>query len=227
MRKIRNILFDLDGTLTDPFVGITNCLRYSLENLNMPCPRTEELASYIGPPLRETFSALLQSSDDALIERAVALYRERFAVTGLYENRVYANVPEMLRELTSRSDKLFVATSKVKIYAEKILDHFSLGSYFAEVFGSEPGGRFDDKAELLEELIRTHNLMPGETMMVGDRKHDIIAAKKNHLWSMGVTYGYGSIEELREAGADYLCRTPMDVVRVVERRLSALARRAI
>ncbi|MBA3765767.1 MAG: HAD hydrolase-like protein [Acidobacteria bacterium] len=215
-KKIRNILFDLDGTLTDPFEGITNCLRYSLENLNIPCPRTKELASYIGPPLRQTFSALLRSTDDALIERAVVLYRERFAGTGLYENRVYENVPEMLKELTSHSCSLFVATSKVKVYAERILDHFSLGSYFVEVFGSEPGGRFDDKAELLEELIRTHNLVPRETMMVGDRKHDVIAAKKNRIWSLGVTYGYGSIKELREAGADYVCRTPMDVVMLVK-----------
>ena len=216
MRKIRNVLFDLDGTLTDPFEGITNCLRYSLENLNIACPRTQVLASYIGPPLRQTFSALLQSTDDVLIERAVALYRERFAVTGLYENRVYANVPEMLRELTTHSYSLFVATSKVKAYAEKILDHFSLGSYFVGVFGSEPGGRFDDKADLLEELIRTHNLISGETMMVGDRKHDVIAAKKNGMRSLGVTYGYGSIEELREAGADYVCRSPMDVVMLVK-----------
>src|SRR5215210_2002596 len=143
MMKIRNILFDLDGTLTDPFEGITNCLRYSLENLNIPSPRTEEPASYIGPPLRQTFSQLLRSSDEALIERALALYRERFAGTGLYENRIYANVPEMLTELTNSSYNLFVATSKVKVYAERILDHFSLGSYFVGVFGSEPGGRFD------------------------------------------------------------------------------------
>jgi phosphoglycolate phosphatase len=214
---VRNVLFDLDGTLTDPAEGIVRCLQYSLEALGLRCPPAGELASYIGPPLRQSFASICNSSDEALIERAVALYRERFSAAGLFENAVYAAVPQMLADLRAASYRLFVATSKPRVFAEKILKHFSLDGYFVGAYGSELDGRFDDKAALIGVLLEEHGLSPGQTVMVGDRKEDIIAARKNALVSLGVTYGYGSTEELAGAGADHLCRDPPEVVAQIRR----------
>ncbi|MBV9928899.1 MAG: HAD hydrolase-like protein [Acidobacteria bacterium] len=212
MKGIRNVLFDLDGTLTDPAAGIVRCIQYSLETLGLRCPDAVELESYIGPPLRRTFGTLCQTSDVAYIERAVSLYRERFSTVGLFENAVYAGVPQMLADLRAASYRLFVATSKPKVYAERILRHFSLEGYFVEVCGSELDGRFEDKAELLLNLLERHGLAPRQTVMVGDRKEDVLAARRNALPSLGITYGYGSEEELLGAGADHLCRNPPEVV---------------
>ena len=209
---ITNLLFDLDGTLTDPADGITRCQRYALESLHLPCPPREELLAYIGPPLRVAFAALCGSSDRDLIERAVTLYRERFAIVGMYENAVYRGVPEMLRALAESPRRLYVATSKVEAYAERILRHFSLAGHFVAIHGSDPEGRLDDKVLLVKELIDRHGLDRDATAMVGDRRHDVVAARRNGIGAIGVTYGYGSREELIDAGADRLCDSPGDVV---------------
>jgi phosphoglycolate phosphatase len=217
MNQISNVLFDLDGTLTDPAEGITACMRYALEKLSLPSRETPELASFIGPPIRETFATLCETSDHDLIERAIALYRERFTSAGLYENKVYPGVSEMLEKLRSAGCRLFVATSKPQPFAERVLAHFSLDQYFTAIHGSElEGGRLDDKGVLIRELIERHRLEPGSTAMVGDRKYDIMGAAANGLWAVGVAYGYGSREELLEAGADHICDTPHDVARYVE-----------
>ncbi len=210
--RITSILFDLDGTLTDPAEGITGYMGYALEGLSLPARERAELASYIGPPLRETFATLCRTSDSALIERAITLYRERFSTIGLYENELYPGITEMLDALQQSGHRLFVATSKPQIFAEKVLEHFSLARYFTAVHGSElAGGRLDDKAVLVGELVGTHRLNPAETAMVGDRKYDILAARASSLRSVGVTYGYGSREELLEEGADHLADSPSDV----------------
>jgi phosphoglycolate phosphatase len=214
--RIQNILFDLDGTLTDPAEGITRCFQHSLNRLDKPCPSQAELASHIGPPIRQAFATILQSSDETLIEEALAIYRERFSTIGLFENSVYEGVPEMLSRLHSLGYRLLIATSKPQVYAEKILEHFALNRFFIEVHGNELSGRLDDKAELLSELIARHKLDAAATLMVGDRWHDIVAAKKNGVRSLGVTYGYGSREELREAGADCLCDRPEEIVSCIE-----------
>jgi len=213
MRNVTNILFDLDGTLTDPAEGIVRCIQHSLTILNHPCPPSEELTRYIGPPLRDAFVSICNSSDEVLIERAVEIFRERFSTKGLFENVPYAEVAQMLTDLGAY--QLYVATSKPQAYAEKILKHFKLADYFIEIHGNDLAGRLDDKAELVRELRERRGLVPGETIMVGDRKHDVIAAKKNGVISLGVSYGYGSKEELVEAGVDYLCESPAEVVRQV------------
>ena len=217
MKRIRNVLFDLDGTLTDPAEGIVRSIQYSLATLNLRCPSATELTSYIGPPLRQSFTAICNSSDEALIERAVALYRERFSTRGLFENAVYAGVPQVLAELQALSYRLFVATSKPRVYAEKILEHFSLAGYFVEIHGNELDGRLDDKAELIRELLEHHRLSPDETIMVGDRKHDVVAARRNSVTSLGVTYGYGPEDELTEAGVEHLCRHPLEIVSQIKK----------
>jgi phosphoglycolate phosphatase len=211
LHSVKNILLDLDGTLTDPVEGITRCLHYALERMGAPAPAREELLLHIGPPLRQTFSRILGTADKEVIERAVSLYRERFSEVGLFENEVYAGVPEMLACLQSLSMRLFVATSKVEAYTHSILKHFRLSEYFEGVYGSEPGGRFDNKADLIRHILARESLIPRETLMVGDRKYDVAGAKENDCLSAGVTYGYGSAEELSEAGADYICHSPADV----------------
>lgn len=208
--RINNILFDLDGTLTDPAEGIVRCIQHSLATLNRACPPREELTRYIGPPLREAFVSIANSSDEQFIERAVTVFRERFSTIGLFENSPYDDVSQMLTRLSSYH--LYVATSKPQVYAEKILCHFSLAEHFIEIHGNDLEGTLDDKADLLKELLDRRALNPEETIMVGDRKHDIFAAKKNGVMSLGVTWGYGSRDELVDAGADFLCTTPGEVV---------------
>jgi phosphoglycolate phosphatase len=207
-QPIKNVLFDLDGTLTDPAVGITRCIQYALERLNRPPQSQSALEAYIGPPLRSTFAALLESTDAELLETAVAFYRERFSTTGLFENELYAGVPLMLEKLRDAGYSLFVATSKVGLYAERILVHFHLAQFFGGVYGSTLAGLYDDKSDLLRHLLEQESLAATETIMVGDRKHDVFAAHANGLCALGVTYGYGTREELAEAGADALCDSP-------------------
>jgi phosphoglycolate phosphatase len=216
MKQITNVLFDLDGTLTDPAEGIIRCIQYSLTKLEISCPPREELACYIGPPLREVFVSICNSPDEAFVERAVAVFRERFSTIGLFENTPYAEVSQMLSDFKSKSYRLFVATSKPQVFAERILKHFSLTDYFIEIQGNDLEGRLDDKAQLVRDLVTRRSLIPEETIMVGDRKHDVNAAKRNGLISLGVTYGYGSREELFEAGVDYICDSPLEVVAKIE-----------
>jgi phosphoglycolate phosphatase len=211
---IKNVLFDLDGTLTDPIEGMMHCFHYALERMSVPLPTRAELQLHIGPPLRSTFSQILQTADEAKVEKAVSLYRERFADVGMFENEVYEGVPGMLAALQASSKRLFVATSKVHVYTHSILKHFELSGYFDAVYGSELDGRLDNKADLIRHILWSESLAPDETLMVGDRKYDITGAKENNCFAAGVTYGYGSAEELMEAGTDYLCHSPHDVARL-------------
>ncbi len=208
---VSNVLFDLDGTLTDPAEGITRCYAYALERLGRTPPARSELLRFIGPPMRENFAATLGSEDRELIERAVVLYRERFASVGLYENELYPGVREMLASLRAAGLRLFVATSKVTEYAARILEHFRIAEFFAAVHGTTPEGGLDDKAELVARLLRVEEIDAAESFMVGDREHDVRAARLNGVRSVGVTYGYGSRAELEAAGADFICDTPKEV----------------
>jgi phosphoglycolate phosphatase len=213
--SIKNVLFDLDGTLTDPIEGMLRCFHYALERMNRPLPTRAELQSHIGPPLRGTFSLILKTGDERVVEQAVDLYRERFFAKGMFENEVFEGVPQMLFLLRASSKRLFVATSKVQTYAERILSHFDLSAYFSGIYGSEMDGRLSDKADLIRHILECESLLPAETLMVGDRKYDIAGAKANGCLAAGVSYGYGSMEELREAGADCLCSTPLEVAKLV------------
>jgi phosphoglycolate phosphatase len=218
---IKNVLFDLDGTLTDPREGITGCIQFALEKLGRPVPLQSELEKYIGPPLRGTFASLLESSDVEMVETAVRFYRERFSTVGLFENKLYTGVPPMLESLRAASRRLFVATSKVGIYAERILEHFGLTHFFDGVYGSTLEGRFDNKAELLAHLLDRESLSAAETAMVGDREHDVSAARHNRLLAIGITYGYGTHRELTAAGADALCDSPAELVNLILQRRRA------
>jgi phosphoglycolate phosphatase len=202
------LLFDLDGTLTDPKAGIVRCMKYALHRLGAPCPSDDVLASFIGPPLRETFATLLETSDRSVVEQALALYREEYGATGLFENHVYAGVTQMLDHVRGVASAVFVATLKPKSYADRIVRRLGLEPYFAGVYGAELGGRFDDKAELLAYLLATEQVAPERAVMIGDRAGDIVSARANRVRSIGVLWGYGSEFELADARADGLCAAP-------------------
>jgi len=208
-----NILFDLDGTLTDPFEGITKCIAYALSGLGREAVAQKELAWCIGPPLKNSFATLLQvDAGDELAEQALTLYRQRFTSVGLYENRLFAPIPSILEELVRRGHLLYVATAKPTVYAERIIDHFALSRYFQVVYGSELDGRFTDKTSLIQHIISRENIDRRSTCMIGDRKHDITGAKNNSLRAVGVCWGYGSQEELEEAGADLCIDDPDELL---------------
>lgn len=209
-----NILFDLDGTLSDPKIGITHSVRYALEKLGYDTPTNDDdLTWIIGPPLLTSFEQILDTKQEA--QKALEYYRERFSTLGLYENEVYDGIPQILETLQKQGNKLYVATSKPRVYAEKIITHFGLSKYFIKVHGSELDGANADKTELLAYIIKTHGLDTKETIMIGDRKFDVIGAHNNHLASIGVLYGYGNKQELTDAGAQSLAETPTQITALV------------
>jgi len=201
--KISNILFDLDGTLTDPKEGIVNSILFALEKLGIKEDSVLELDSFIGPPLRESFITRYSLSDK-LADDAMTFYREYFAEKGMFENVVYPGVAELLESLILRKFKLFVATSKPTVYSIEILKHFNLDKYFIEIIGSNLDNSRTDKTEIIAYILSEHKLEAGNCIMIGDRKHDIIGAKNNSMKSIGVTYGYGSKEEIVAAQPDYI-----------------------
>lgn len=193
----RAVLFDLDGTLTDPVEGITRSIQYALEKLGKPVPSQAVLHSWIGPDLAGSFMTYFQTQDKALGRQAVAIFRERFGTIGLFENKVYPGIPELLAALRAAGCKLILATGKPTAYAEKILTHFELSPYFTLVGGAFFDGRLTDKRELLETLLPQLSAEEqAACVMVGDREHDVYGAKAHGIPSIAVTYGYGSAEEL-------------------------------
>ncbi|MAM71456.1 MAG: HAD family hydrolase [Gammaproteobacteria bacterium] len=207
-----NILFDLDGTLTDSRPGIVACLEHTLSELKLSSSPDTPLENFIGASLREVFKALLPAhSNKNDIEVAVSIYRERFRTKGLYENSVYEGIPEMLSSLTEQGRKLYIATSKPQVYAEKIIQHFGLAEFFQAIYGAELDGRFDLKSDLIAHVLDDSALDKELTIMIGDRYHDINGARDNHIYPVGVLWGYGSEEELCTAGAKVLCNKPRDI----------------
>lgn len=201
---IKNILIDLDGTLTDPKVGITTCARYGLNKVGHPIDFDQNIDWIIGPPLKASLAQLLNvSADDDLAEQALLGYRERFASIGLYENEVFADVAATLAALQQQGYRLYLATAKPIIYAEKILIHFDLAQYFNKAYGSELSGVRSNKGELIAYILQQEQLDPAACLMVGDREHDILGARLNQIESVAVEYGYGSATELDQAQPKY------------------------
>jgi phosphoglycolate phosphatase len=211
--QFSTLLFDLDGTLTDPKVGITESIRYALAKMERPYPPDASLDWCIGPPLQESFATLLQNDDPAVGQKALRLFRERFSTVGLFENTPYLNMANVLGQLQTAGLRLFIATSKPAVYARRIVAHFDLAQFFLVVYGSEFDGRLTHKNELIQHILQTEGLNPAHTLMIGDRKHDILGAKANNVAAAGVTWGYGSRQELIDAGADMLLHLPADLLR--------------
>lgn len=208
---MKAILFDLDGTLTDPKEGITRSIAHALERMGVEPPPLDDLAFAIGPPLRASLARLLATDSRDAVERALAHYRERFADVGLYENAPYEGIAESLAVLRAAGRPLFVATSKPEVYATRIVRHFALEAHFEAVHGCELDGTREDKRELIAHLLRRHGLSGERATMVGDRGVDMAAARMHGLRAVGATWGYGSREELLDAGAGRLLDSPREL----------------
>lgn len=203
------LLVDLDGTLTDPAEGIIGCFRLALETLGRNAPPAAELHWIIGPSLRRSFADALNGEGDP--EEALKIYRGRYSVEGLFEATLYDGVQETLAELRAAGTRLFLCTAKPLVYAERILNHFNLEQHFEGAYGDDLGGRFQDKADLIAQILEREKLEADDCCMWGDRKHDVLAASRHGIPTIGALWGYGGAAELRVAGAAALCEAPSHV----------------
>lgn len=212
------ILFDLDGTLTDPKIGITKSVQYALDKMGIREDDLDKLEPFIGPPLLWAFKEFY-GMNTSEAEQAIAFYRERFSVVGLYENNVYPGIPELLTELQRQGKKLVVATSKPTVFSVKILEHFGLEGYFSLIAGSNLDGTRVEKAEVIEFALKEAGVGNGKgVIMVGDREHDIIGAHKNNLPVVAVSYGYGSTEELANAKPNFIAESVLELEKLLLRK---------
>ncbi len=205
------LLFDLDGTLTDPKLGICSCVQYALkEEFGIEEPDLDKLEPFIGPPLKDSFMKYYDLTEEQA-ERAIAKYRERFSEIGLFENEVYEGIPKMLQDLHKRGLTLAIASSKPTVFVRRILQHFHIEQYFTVIVGSELDGTRVNKEEVvleaLRELFQDKPIDKEKVYMIGDRSFDVEGAHFFGLECVGVSYGYGGMEELKEAKADYIVRS--------------------
>lgn len=212
---MKNIFFDLDGTLTDPAEGITNSVAYALSKFGIEVKDKKTLTPFIGPPLADSFAAYYGfSNEDA--ERAVAYYREYFAPKGMFENAVLDGVPDLLNMLKASGKKLYVATSKPEKFAVRILEHFGLAGYFDGIYGSTMDESRNTKDAVIAYALSETGADPADSIMVGDRHHDIDGAKANAMRSVGVLFGYGDREELSAAGAGHIAEDIKELQNILQ-----------
>lgn len=203
-------LFDLDGTLIDSETGIVSSVVYALEKLGAPLPPREVLRTWIGPPLRATFPTVL-GDDPEIVERAVALYRERFMDVGWREHTVYPGVQEAITALTERDMTLAVVTSKPDLYAGRIVASLPFGERFARVYSVHAGSVHSGKAEMIANALADFAIAPEQAVMIGDRNFDIAGARANGVRGIGVAWGFGNVAELEAAGASAIARAPEEL----------------
>ncbi len=213
------ILFDLDGTLTDPGIGITNSVMHALKRYGIEVADRSELYRFIGPPLSQSFERFYGFSKEEAV-RAVDVYREYFSVKGLFENLVYPGIEDLLKTLKAQGKTICLATSKPEIYAKQILEHFNLDQYFDVISGSLLSGERTNKAEVITWAMKCLKedgkaFEVDQMVMIGDREHDVIGAHKNVMDVIGVLFGYGDAEELSKAGADGLAETVGDLYQML------------
>lgn len=201
------ILFDLDGTLIDSEIGIVTSIEYALEKLGAPLPPRDTLRTWIGPPLRATFPLALGDDAEA-VEQAVAHYRERFSTIGWREHTVYAGIAEAIETLAARGATLAVVTSKPDLYAGKIVESLPFGARFERVYAVTADSRVSEKAELIALALADFGRPAAEAAMIGDRHFDIEGARANGVRAIGAGWGFGSLDELRAAGADAIVEAP-------------------
>ncbi|TYT73237.1 HAD family hydrolase [Desulfobotulus mexicanus] len=211
--KFDVFLFDLDGTLTDPKEGITRSVQYALNKMGIIEENLNDLIHFIGPPLKHSFMAHYAFNEEKAME-AIVYYREYFSDRGIFENLRFDGIDNILSRLVQKKKKLFVATSKPTVFAKTITDTFGLSSYFEEVVGSELDGSRCEKASVIRHIFNRHDIEKEKTLMIGDREHDVIGARKNGIASLGVGFGYGSRRELEKAGADYFAANLSDLEKI-------------
>lgn len=218
--RYQYLLFDLDGTITDPKVGITTCVQYALEHFGIHEPDNDKLEPFIGPPLQDSFEQFYHM-DAETAKQAVAKYRERFQAVGLYENEIYDGMADLLKTLKEGGCRLAVASSKPTVFVKKILEHFDVAQYFDVVVGSELDGSRTKKEEVVQEALRQldpkDQASSGQMVMIGDRCFDVQGAKSHHLDSIGVAYGYAAEGELQQAGATFVVDTVQQLKELLTR----------
>jgi phosphoglycolate phosphatase len=213
-----DILFDLDGTLTDSAPGITRCIQHALRHLGRDVPPDAALRACVGPPLTDTFARFLATREEGAIAEALRLYRDRFVDRGMFENALFPGVREGLARLRSAGHRLWVATSKPQVYARRIVEHFEIAGCFAGVYGPDLDGRNHDKRDLIRALLEAEGLEARRACMVGDRVHDVEGARANAVPALAVAWGYGTADELRAANPDALLETMEELSAWVEAR---------
>ncbi len=208
---MKHIFFDLDGTLTDPGIGITNSVMYSLKSYGIIETDREKLYPFIGPPLVDSFQRYYGFSQEKAVE-ATFRFQEYFSQKGLFENEIYPGTVSLLSDLKSAGKKIHLATSKPEVFARRILDHFEINEFFTEICGASLDERIrSEKKDILRDALNRSGAQSFESIMVGDRKYDILAGRALGLYTAGVLYGYGSREELESAGAQFLAITTEDL----------------
>lgn len=209
------ILFDLDGTLTDSGEGITKSVQYALKSFGIFVDNLKDLNKFIGPPLKDSFKRYY-NFDDEKAELGLKKYREYFADKGIYENRLYDGIVEVLEELKKNNKKIILATSKPEIYAKQILEHFKIDHYFTFAAGSDFEETRVNKGEVISYAFKEAKILDSsKVVMIGDREHDIIGAKENNIKCIGVLYGYGDVIELTQARADYIVKSPKELLDIL------------
>ncbi|MDR0522752.1 MAG: HAD hydrolase-like protein [Planctomycetaceae bacterium] len=214
MTRYKNILFDLDGTLTDPYAGIANSVKYALGKFNISENDETRLKLFIGPPLEQSFAEFYQFSS-VQSKAAVKYYREYFTKNGIYENKLYPGIENVLKSVTENNQTAVLATSKPQIFAADILRYFGIAKYFEDIIGSNLDGTLSEKEEIIKYAIEKNHLNKEESVMIGDRKYDITGAHKNNIHSIAVLYGYGSHEELEKAKPTYFCQNVSGILKII------------
>lgn len=209
------LLFDLDGTLTDPGIGITNSVIYALRKFDIEVGDRSALYGFIGPPLKDSFKKYYGFSDEQS-DLAIMYYREYFRKQGIFENELYDGIHDLLTQLKAKGKTLIVATSKPEVFALEILRHFELYDYFDFVAGATMNDVRNKKADIIKYALENCNISDkASAVMIGDREHDIKGANESGLDSIGVLFGYGTCDELKNAGASFIADSPMDILRYV------------
>ena len=201
---MKSILFDLDGTLTDSGEGIMNCAVYALAHFGIPAPTEKELRTFVGPPLTETFARFGVPADQ--LEEAVRIYRQRYLPVGKFENHPYPGIQELLEKLKADGHALFVATSKPEVTSIEILEHFGLDSYFEKICGASTDFSRNSKEAVIAYLLESCGAREN-AVMVGDTAYDVIGAKAHGIPTVGVSWGYGLVEDMKKAGAAAIAHT--------------------
>ncbi|WP_078551968.1 HAD family hydrolase [Bacillus alkalicellulosilyticus] len=215
MGTYKIILFDLDGTLSDPKEGITKSVQYALAKMGIQEPNLDKLECFIGPPLQVSFEEYYHFEKKE-VQQAIDSYRERFKEKGMFENELYSNIPSLLQSLKEQGFTLVVATSKPTVFAEQILTYFEIEQYFEHVVGSNLDGTRTSKTEIIQfilDMYKEHNR--SDFVMIGDRKHDMIGANNTGIASIGVTYGYGSFDELTQTNPTYIVKSVIQLKEIL------------
>ena len=209
----RSMLFDLDGTLTDSGEGIINCAQYAFRQMGYPVPKREEMGVFVGPPLWQSFIKFGIPPERA--DEAVAVFRSRYIPIGKFENTPYPGIRELLEDLKDRGWALYVATSKPEVTAIEILEHFDLAKYFSLICGADMGHDREKKSDVIRYLLK-QSPQGGRTIMVGDTKYDVLGAAELGIPTIGVSWGYGDVQEMKDAGAMAIVNSPRELLELAE-----------